>query len=47
MQDLNELLIALEDKFGYVTVDIQNANGCSACIYDDDCNSCKGNAMGN
>ncbi len=47
MQDLNELLATLEEKYGNPELSIQCEEGCSTCLYDDDCISCKGNAMGN
>lgn len=47
MNDLKALLEALEEKFGRIDLDVQNDGGCSACTYDDNCISCKGNAMGN
>lgn len=47
MGNLTELLDALDEKYGRVIIDEQNDEGCSACTYDDNCESCKGNAMGN
>ncbi len=47
MENLTVLLEALEEKYGRIDLDIQNEGGCTTCIYDDGCISCKGNAMGN
>ena len=47
MNNVDKLLLDLEKKFGRVIVDACNEEACSACTYDDDCISCKGNAMGN
>jgi hypothetical protein len=49
MNDIEELLLILEDKYGKVEVNACNDEDCSCAIflYDDDCVSCKGNAMGN
>ena len=47
MRNLNGLLKGLEEKYGAVTIDVQDHYGCTACFYDDDCRSCKGNATGN
>lgn len=47
MNKLNGLLSDLEKKYGQIAIEMFNTYGCSACLYDDDCRSCKGNAMGN
>lgn len=47
MIKINELLLDLEKKYGQIAVEPLNVYGCTAFLYDDDCRSCKGNAMGN
>lgn len=47
MKKLEEVLAALEVKYGPIAKNYANPEGCDHFLYDDDCTwGCKGNAMG-
>ena len=49
MENVNGLLNKLEEKYGIASNIAKKAKpgDCSHFLYDEDCNECKGNAMGN